>query len=148
MKANGGCIINITAQLHWNGSALQVHVAAAKAGVDALTKTLACEWGPQGVRVVGIVPGAIVGTEGFERLLDMNNMNNKEATLKARENKSSSGNEALTKLVPVPLIRFGEVEDIANCALFLGSAAGAYMTGETVVVDGGAYLTAPNSMFF
>lgn len=54
----------------------------------------------------------------------------------------------LFKNVPVPLARFGEVEDIANAALFLGSAAGAYMTGETVVVDGGAYLTAPNNMFF
>jgi len=47
----------------------------------------------------------------------------------------------------VPVARFGEVEDIANAALYLGSAAGAYMTGTNIVVDGGAYLTAPNMLF-
>jgi NAD(P)-dependent dehydrogenase (short-subunit alcohol dehydrogenase family) len=57
MNKHGGVIINISAELHWNGSALQSHSAAAKAGVDALTKVLACEWGPYNVRVVGIVPG-------------------------------------------------------------------------------------------
>ena len=58
-KNGGGVIINISAILHWNGSALQAHSSAAKAGVDALTKVLACEWGPHGVRVTGLVPGAI-----------------------------------------------------------------------------------------
>jgi len=79
-ERKSGNIINITAQLHWNGSALQAHSSAAKAGVDALTRVLACEWGPHGVRVNGIVPGAITGTEGFARLGDLGNMNNKEAT--------------------------------------------------------------------
>jgi 2,4-dienoyl-CoA reductase [(3E)-enoyl-CoA-producing], peroxisomal len=68
MGKNGGCIINISALLHWNGSALQAHSSAAKAAIDALTKVLACEWGPHKIRVTGIVPGAIKGTEGFERL--------------------------------------------------------------------------------
>lgn len=54
-----------------------MHAASAKAGVDTITKTLAVEWGPHKVRVVGIVPGAIEGTEGFERLGDITNMNNK-----------------------------------------------------------------------
>ena len=54
-----------------------MHSGCAKAGVDNLTKTLAVEWGPNKVRVVGIVPGAIEGTEGFERLGDLANMNNK-----------------------------------------------------------------------
>jgi peroxisomal 2,4-dienoyl-CoA reductase len=71
MKDHGGKIINISAAIHWNGSALQVHSNAAKAGVDSITKTLAVEWGPFKVRVVGIVPGAIEGTEGFERLGDL-----------------------------------------------------------------------------
>ena len=83
MGEKGGIIINISASLHWNGTALQAHSAAAKAGIDALTKVLACEWGPHGVRVVGIVPGPIEGTEGFARLGDINNMNNKEATANA-----------------------------------------------------------------
>ena len=68
----------MSAAIHWNGSALQIHSSAAKAGVDSMTKTLACEWGPYNIRVVGIVPGAIEGTEGFERLSDLSNMNDKE----------------------------------------------------------------------
>lgn len=83
MKKHGGIIINISATLHWNGSVFQVHSASAKAGVDAITKVLACEWGPHGVRVNGIVPGAIGGTEGFARLGDMGNLNNKDATKNA-----------------------------------------------------------------
>lgn len=67
----GGVIINITANLHYSGSALQVHSASAKAAVDAMTKVLAVEWGPYDVRVVGICPGAIEGTEGFARLGDV-----------------------------------------------------------------------------
>lgn len=70
-------IINITMTLHWNGAWGLVHAAAAKAGVDSITKVLATEWGPYGVRVNGIAPGAIEGTEGFERLGDLNNLNNK-----------------------------------------------------------------------
>jgi len=84
MSKNGGVIINLSAMLHWNGSALQAHSAAAKAGVDALTKVLACEWGPHGVRVCGLVPGAITGTEGFARLGDISLMNNREGTKNAR----------------------------------------------------------------
>jgi len=76
-KQGGGVIINISATLHWNGTAMQIHSSAGKAGVDAITKVLAVEWGPHNVRVCGIVPGAISGTEGFERLGSMNNLNNK-----------------------------------------------------------------------
>lgn len=83
-------IINISATLHWSGSALQIHSAAAKAGIDSMTKTLAVEWGPSNVRVVGIVPGGIKGTEGFERLGDMNTMNSKEKANQAFEKGSSS----------------------------------------------------------
>ena len=79
-KNGGGVIINISASLHWNGSALQAHSSAAKAGVDALTKVLACEWGPHNVRVVGLVPGAIKGTEGMARLGDPSLMNNRSKT--------------------------------------------------------------------
>lgn len=90
LRQNGGVIINISTTLHWNGSALTVHANAAKAGVDALTKTLACEWGPFGVRVVGLVPGAIAGTEGFERLGNISLMNNKAATNSASSEKSTT----------------------------------------------------------
>lgn len=104
MKQHGGVIINMSAALHWSGSILQAHSSAAKAGIDALTKTLAVEWGPNKVRVCGIVPGAIKGTEGFERLGDISLLNNKEATNKAF--KSSKEEEkatfkALEKGIPV-----------------------------------------------
>ena len=109
-EARSGKIINISALLHWNGTALQAHSSAAKAGVDALTKVLAVEWGPYNVHVNGIVPGAIKGTEGFERLGNLSLMNNKAATAKAAENKSSSDlQEAGGFVMPVPMQRLGEV---------------------------------------
>ena len=91
MGKNGGIIINLSATIHWNGAALQAHSASAKAGLDALTKVLACEWGPHGVRVVGLVPGPISDTEGFHRLGDTNAINNKEASKKSHENKARKG---------------------------------------------------------
>src|SRR5262245_131894 len=65
---HGGRILNISATLHYGGTPGQVHVAAAKAAVDALTRTLAVEWGPQGIRVNAIAPGPIGETEGARRL--------------------------------------------------------------------------------
>ena len=128
-----------------------MHSSAAKAGVDAITKVLATEWGPHGIRVCGIVPGAIEGTEGFERLGDINNLNNKSNTNKSFENSKNRKEEdakAIQQLQRViPAQRFGKVADIANVALFLASPASAYMTGTDVVVDGGAYLTCPNTLF-
>lgn len=85
MKVNkSGTIINISTTLHWNGSWGLLHACAAKAGVDAMTKVLAVEWGPYGVNVNGIVPGPIEGTEGFSRL-SLTNVNNKKKTDKAFE---------------------------------------------------------------
>ena len=65
---------------------MQSHVAAGKAGVDALTRVLATEWGPHGIRVCGLVPGMTKGTEGFERLGNFGIANNKEASKNARAN--------------------------------------------------------------
>lgn len=110
---------------------------------------LAVEWGPHNVRVVGIVPGAIGGTEGVERLMSISNMNNRQATESAATEKSAtkSGASSVLSFAALPILRLGEVEDIANAALFLSSPAAAYMTGVNVVVDGGAHLTAPNYIF-
>ena len=78
MKARReGVIINVGANLHWNGSWAQVHSAGAKAANDSMTKVLAVEWGPVGIRVNELVPGAIEGTEGFERLGALDNLNSK-----------------------------------------------------------------------
>jgi peroxisomal 2,4-dienoyl-CoA reductase len=115
-----GVILNISATLHYGGTPQQVHVAAAKAGVDALTRTLAVEWGPKGIRTVGIAPGAIDGTEGVDRLLSG-----------ARRDAAVAAN---------PLGRFGTIDDIAGAALFLCSAGASYVNGVTLVVDGGQSL--------
>jgi peroxisomal 2,4-dienoyl-CoA reductase len=120
LREHGGHVLNITATLHYAATPLQVHASAAKAGVDAITRTLAVEWGPLGIQVNGIAPGPIDGTEGMSRLAPGEM---RDATIRG-----------------VPLRRLGTVEDIAQCALWLTSGAASYVNGETVVVDGGAWL--------
>ena len=68
LKKNRGQILNISATLHYLGTPMQLHVSAAKAGVDALTRNLAVEWGRHGIRVNAIAPGPIGDTEGMKRL--------------------------------------------------------------------------------
>lgn len=121
LKTNGGQILNISATLHYLGTPMQIHVSAAKAGVDAITRNLAVEWGRYGIRVNGIAPGPIEDTEGMKRLLP--------PQLK----------ESLTK--KIPLKRFGRIKDIEDAALFLCSPAASYINGVTIVVDGGHWLT-------
>ena len=139
MKSNGGSIINISASLHYLGTLLNSHASAAKAGVDAITKTLALEWGPKGVRVNGVAPGFIEGTEGFERLMDLN-----------KANKNQSKSELISKdLIEhsksvIPLQRFGNRKDVSNTVLFLASDLSSYMTGQTLLIDGGVLGTTPN----
>lgn len=118
----GASIVNISAPQAFIPMAMQAHVCAAKAGVDMLTKTLALEWGPEGVRVNSIAPGPVDGTEGVRRLVP---------TKRARD--------YVTKTIP--LRRFAEKSDIADLALFLCSAAAEYITGAVIVCDGGQSLT-------
>lgn len=114
----GASIINLSAPQAWIATAMQVHVCAAKAGVDMITRTLAMEWGPEGVRVNSVSPGPIAGTEGMERLAPT-------PEAKARSAKS------------VPLQRMGTVEDVADVCLFLASDAARYVSGVVLPVDGG-----------
>jgi peroxisomal 2,4-dienoyl-CoA reductase len=116
-------ILNISATLHYQGTLMQSHVMAAKAGVDALARNLACEWGEYGIRVVTIAPGPIGDTEGMRRL----------APLGADKKITSE----------IPLRRLGAIADISNAALFLVSSAASYITGEILVVDGGHWLSKP-----
>ena len=122
----GASIINISATQAFIPMAMQSHVCAAKAGVDMVTKTLALEWGPMGVRVNSIAPGAVDDTEGMKRLAP---------TPKARE--------FVTKMIP--LGRFGEKNDIADLALFLCSYSASFITGTVMVCDGGQALSTPFS---
>jgi 2,4-dienoyl-CoA reductase [(3E)-enoyl-CoA-producing], peroxisomal len=120
LKAHGGSVINISATLPYLGTMGQAHASAAKAGVDSLTRTLAVEWGPYGIRVNGIAPGPIEGTEGVRRLT---NEKSRDSALKN-----------------CPLGRMGTTGDIANAALYLASDAASYVNGVTLVVDGGLWL--------
>ncbi|VTJ61757.1 Hypothetical predicted protein [Marmota monax] len=67
-RDHGGVIVNITATLNLRGQVLQVHAGSAKAAVDAMTRHLAVEWGPQNIRINSLAPGPISGTEGLRRL--------------------------------------------------------------------------------
>lgn len=120
LRKSQGQILNISATLHYLATPMQIHVSAAKAGVDAITRNLAVEWGRYGIRVNGIAPGPIEDTEGMKRLLP--------EPLK----------EKMTKRIP--LQRFGRIKDIENAALFLSSDAANYINGVTLVVDGGQWL--------
>ena len=120
LRKTRGQILNISATLHYLATPMQIHVSAAKAGVDAITRNLSVEWGRHGIRVNGIAPGPIEDTEGMKRLLP----------------------EALKEKITrkIPLGRFGRIADIENAALFLTSGAASYINGVTLVVDGGQWL--------
>jgi 2,4-dienoyl-CoA reductase [(3E)-enoyl-CoA-producing], peroxisomal len=126
LGASRGQIINISATLHYLATPMQIHVSAAKAGVDAITRNLSVEWGHLGIRVNGIAPGPIEDTEGMKRLLP--------DALKAQITKK------------IPLRRFGKIADIENAALFLASDAASYINGVTLVVDGGQWLLGTSLM--
>jgi len=125
LKEHAGQILNISATLHYLGTPMQLHVSAAKAGVDALTRNLSVEWGRYGIRVNAIAPGPIEDTEGMKRLLP--------EPLKDKLRNS------------IPLRRFGRIRDIEKAALFLCSDAASFINGEIIVVDGGQWL-ASNKM--
>ena len=117
LKDHGGNVVNITAPFQHVGPTLQAHVAAAKSGVDSLTRSCASEWGPHGIRVNAVAPGAISDTEGLARFDSVS---------------SGKGNASC------PLRRVGSKQDIANTVLFLASEAASYVTGQVICVDGGS----------
>lgn len=140
-KQRSGVIVNITTNLHYNGTPMVAHAGAAKAAVDALTKHLAVEWGPYNVRVMGLCPGFITGTEGMSRLSDLGSVGDKDKAAKSRETNSEL-DQGLARIVP--LGRYGDSKDIANTAVYLASDASSYLTGSILMVDGGSNLTCPN----
>ncbi|EAU87146.1 2,4-dienoyl-CoA reductase [Coprinopsis cinerea okayama7 len=117
VRAAKGAYIHVSATLHYSGTPYQVHVSAAKAGVDALSAVLAVEEGPHGVRSNVIAPGPIAGTEGMDRL-----------SPKTHDERFNSA---------YPVGRMGDVKDIENATVFLFSDAAAYITGQVLPVDGG-----------
>jgi len=126
LKARGGTILNISATLQLLGTAGQAHAAAAKAGVDSLTRTLAVEWGPFGIRVNGLAPGPVDGTEGVRRLT------------------TAASRQRINELCP--LGRLATIEEVASVAIFLCSDASAFITGATLVIDGGLWLRSARAL--
>ncbi|KAJ3824871.1 hypothetical protein F5880DRAFT_1611623 [Lentinula raphanica] len=113
-----GAYIHVSTTLHHRGTPYQIHVSAAKAGVDAMSNVIAVEEGPHGVRSNVLAPGFTSGTEGM-RLMT--------GKTKVKADGFST-----------PLGRFTEIQDVANAAVFLFSPAACYITGQIIPVDGGA----------
>jgi 2,4-dienoyl-CoA reductase [(3E)-enoyl-CoA-producing], peroxisomal len=135
----GGRIVSISMTLHYRGWPQMAHATAAKAGVDALTRTLAVEWAPWGIRVNAVAPGPIP-TEGVLRAF--------AAARSVGDPTGSSPPEIFTTdqalaehaRRTIPLGRWGTPRDIANMVAFLASPAGDWITGAIMVVDGGEWL--------
>jgi NAD(P)-dependent dehydrogenase (short-subunit alcohol dehydrogenase family) len=121
LKASKGSILNIIAAYAWSGEPGAVHSASAKAGVLAMTRTLAAEWGQFGIRANAISPGPI-HTEGTDK------------------NLWSVGNVEELMRKSIPLGRLGEPADIAKAALWLASDDASWVSGATLAVDGAQWL--------
>jgi NAD(P)-dependent dehydrogenase (short-subunit alcohol dehydrogenase family) len=122
-EKRSGSVLNIVATYSssGSGSGYVVPSAVSKAGVQALTRSLAVEWGPRGIRMNAIAPGPIPTEGAFSRLLPKKDL------------------EKLA-IDRIPLRRFGTSEELANLAAFLVSDGAAYINGEVVTMDGGEWL--------
>lgn len=119
MKARKGCIINMASVVGQSGNAGQANYAASKAGLIALSKSLAKELAPRNIRVNAIAPGFVK--------TDMTDKLSEETKQQILQN--------------IPLKRFADVQDIAQAALFLADdKRGGYITGQVLAVNGGLYI--------
>jgi len=123
----GTVLSNLTTWV-WTGSAFVVPSAMAKAAVHAMTMSLAVEWGRYGIRVNALAPGPIPTEYAWEMLNPTD--------------KSSAG---ATQVDQIPFGRSGTIDELANLTIFAFSDACDYLTGETIAMDGGQRLAAPNT---
>ncbi|HET8622770.1 MAG TPA: SDR family oxidoreductase [Gemmatimonadales bacterium] len=130
LKASGaGRIISISMTLHYRGWPLMAHATAAKAGIDALTRTLALEWAPDRITVNAVAPGPIP-TEGVRKAFTPPNA----------EVPDLFQMDAFARR-EIPAGRWGTPEDIGHMVTFLAGPAGEWITGAIMVVDGGQWLS-------
>jgi peroxisomal 2,4-dienoyl-CoA reductase len=136
MKAQGGGrIVSVSMTLHYRGWPQMAHATAAKAGVDALTRTLAVEWAPYGVRVNAVAPGPIP-TEGVRKAFT-------PPADSGIPDVFAAADEAMARYArkAIPLKRWGAPRDIGQMVAFLASPGGDWITGGIFVVDGGEWLS-------
>jgi len=119
---NGGTMLNLIANYAWTGAPGVVHSASAKAGVLAMTRTLAVEWARHKIRVNAIAPGPVHTEGASERLFHDANIE-----------------EGIRRTIP--LRRFANLEEVANAASYLLSDYASLVTGEVLVIDGGQWLS-------
>ena len=123
MQENGGAMVNIVADM-WNGMPSMAHSGAARAGMVNLTKTAATEWAEHNVRVNAVAPGYIMSSG-----LDTYDETTQQTILSLREH--------------VPQRRLGTEAEVSSAICFLLSPGAAYITGDTILVDGGSPLGTP-----
>jgi NAD(P)-dependent dehydrogenase (short-subunit alcohol dehydrogenase family) len=120
-RGQGGAIVSVLANYVWTGSAGTVHSAAAKAGVMSMTQTLAVEWARHRIRVNAVAPGPVESPGAAKQLW--------------------TTPDAVDRIgAMVPLGRWGKPEEVADAVAFLVSQHAGFITGETMTIDGGAWL--------
>lgn len=132
-----GRIVSISMTLHHRGWPLMAHATAAKAGVDALTRTLALEWARHGITVNAVAPGPIP-TEGVRKAF----------ARQAEGTPDMFGERAMEGFAQrfIPAGRLGAPADIGNMVAYLVSPAGEWITGQVMIVDGGESLASPRQI--